>query len=170
MGGGGDARGELEVPTIWYAKISILWNIPLPVRIVAKRFRWCWTYPCASKLTWKIAKCAATPLRSVTSCRTKSWRNFQPGLWDDRMERARLWALVGTPMASANSGVSLFSLVALKLFRVNYGPKGIGNQWDKDCQPNRSEKAQPARRMHRSKYSVHTFRSVLRVKGEFFAR
>src|ERR1700692_2802521 len=20
-------------------------------------FRWCWTYPCASKLTWKIAKC-----------------------------------------------------------------------------------------------------------------
>ena len=50
MGGGGDA-GELEVPTFWYAKIRILWNIPLPVRIAAKRFRWCWTYPCASKLT-----------------------------------------------------------------------------------------------------------------------
>ena len=67
-----------------YAKISILWNIPLPVRIAAKRFRWCWTYPCTSKLMWKIAKCAATPLRSVTPCRTKSWRNFRPGLWDDR--------------------------------------------------------------------------------------
>src|SRR6267142_612694 len=75
--------GELEVPTFWYAKISILWNIPLPVRIAAKRFRWCWTYPCTSKLTWKIAKCAATPLRSVTPCRTTSWRNFRPGLWDD---------------------------------------------------------------------------------------
>src|SRR6267142_4702474 len=75
--------GELEVPTFWYAKISILWNIPLPVRIAAKRFRWCWTYPCTSKLTWKIAKCAATPLRSVTPCRTTSWRNFRPGLWED---------------------------------------------------------------------------------------
>src|SRR6202022_893671 len=84
MGSGGDARGELEVPTFWYARISILWNIPLPVRIAAKRFRWFWTYPCASKLTWKIAKCAATQLRSVTPCRTKSWRNFRPGLWDDR--------------------------------------------------------------------------------------
>ena len=67
-----------------YAKISILWNTPLPVRIAAKRFRWCWTYPCTSKLMWKIAKCAATPLRSVTPCRTKSWWNFRHGLWDDR--------------------------------------------------------------------------------------
>ena len=31
--------GELEVPAFFYAKISILWNIPLPVRIAAKRFR-----------------------------------------------------------------------------------------------------------------------------------
>jgi len=72
-----------------YAKISILWNIPLPVRIVAKRFRWCWTYPCTSKLMWKIAKCAATPLRSVTPCRTKSWWNFRPGLWDDRRPKCQ---------------------------------------------------------------------------------
>jgi hypothetical protein len=27
----------------------------------------------------------ATPLRSVTQWRTKSWRNLRPGLWDDRM-------------------------------------------------------------------------------------
>jgi len=67
-----------------YTKIIILWNIPLPVRIAAKRFRWCWTYPLASKLTLKIAKCAATRLRSVTPWRTKSWRNFRLGLWDDR--------------------------------------------------------------------------------------
>src|SRR6202162_6351933 len=84
MGGGGHVRRILEVPTFLDAKISILWNIPLPVPIAAKRFRWCWTYPCATKLTWKIARCAATPLRSVTPCRTKSWRNFRPGLWDDR--------------------------------------------------------------------------------------
>ena len=66
-----------------YAKISMLWSFPLPVRIAAKKFRWCWTYPFTSKLMWKIAKCAATPLRSVTPCRTKSWWNFRPGLWDD---------------------------------------------------------------------------------------
>ena len=64
-------------------KSAYLWNIPLPVRIAAKKFRWCWTYPCASKLTWKIAKCAAIRLRSVTPCRTTSWRSFRPGLWDD---------------------------------------------------------------------------------------
>src|SRR6267142_519801 len=86
--------GELEVPTFWYAKISILWNIPLPVRIAAKRFRWCWTYPCASKLTWKIAKCAATPLRSVTPSRTKSWRNSRPGLWDDRKSECQRIATI----------------------------------------------------------------------------
>jgi hypothetical protein len=78
-----------------YAKISILWNIPLPVRIAAKRFRWCWTYPCTSKLMWKIAKCAATPLRSVTPCRTKSWRNFRPGLWDDRRLKCQRIATIG---------------------------------------------------------------------------
>ena len=80
---GRDVSGGLELPTFWYAKIIILWNIPLPVRIAAKRFRWCWTYPCAGKLTLKIAKFAANRLRSVTPWRTKSWRNFRPGLWDE---------------------------------------------------------------------------------------
>jgi hypothetical protein len=92
----------VTVPTFWYAKISILWNIPLPVRIAAKRFRWCWTYPCTSKLMWKIAKCAATPLKSVTPCRTKSWWNFRPGLWDDcKLECQRIATIqVGGAMMS----------------------------------------------------------------------
>src|ERR1700687_2699378 len=65
-----------------YAKIITIWNIPLPVRIAAKRFRWCWTYPCASKRMLKIARYVANPLRSATPWRTKSWRNFRPGLFD----------------------------------------------------------------------------------------
>ena len=32
--------------------------------------------------------------------------------------------------------------VGFKLFRVNYGPKRIGNQWNKNCQPQCSQNAQ----------------------------
>jgi len=58
-----------------YVKISVLWNIPLPVPHCGEEISMVLDYPRASKLMWKIAKCAATPLRSVTPCRTKSWLN-----------------------------------------------------------------------------------------------
>ena len=35
----------VEVPSSGTLKSAYLWNIPLPVRIAAKRFRWCWTCP-----------------------------------------------------------------------------------------------------------------------------
>lgn len=39
--------------------------------------------------------------------------------------------------------LTCLSIVGFQLFRVNHSSKEIGNQWDKNCQPNCSEKAQP---------------------------
>jgi hypothetical protein len=43
---------------------------------------------------------------------------------------------------ATNQDLGTLARRKFRLFRVNYGPKGIGNEWDKNCQPQCSQKAQ----------------------------
>jgi len=67
-----------------YAKISILWNTPFACPHCGEEISMVLDLSVHKQAYVEDAKCAATPLRSVTPCRTKSWWNFRHGLWDDR--------------------------------------------------------------------------------------